>query len=180
MLSKLIVLLLGTIVLFSSTVHAQQSDEVLAGALTQHFTNFGGVSSRFSNKISADGTLIANPMLGWRIVDTQGLVYTSSMIFGGENSIGEMMGGVAISGGVKVDYVRIGLVGGGYLQDDQKFRDRDITPFSVPVGNRLGIAPVAGVEISIDMPIDSRTYVTVYTVITPILSTTTIGFGWSL
>ena len=179
-MNKLIVLILGTIVLFSSTVAAQESNEVLAGALTQHFTNFGGVSRKFDNKISADGTLIANPMLGWRIVKTEGLVYTSSTLFGGENSIGEMMGGVAFSGGVKVDHLRIGLVGGGYLQDDQKFRDRDIHPFSVSLGDRMGLAPIAGVELSIDVPLEHETYMTVYTIISPVLSTTTVGFGWNL
>lgn len=179
-MSKWIILLCSTYVLLSSTVHAQESNEVLAGSLTQHFTNFGGVSSKFNNKISADGTLIANPMLGWRIVKTEGLVYTSSTVFGGENSIGELMGGVSASAGVKVDHARIGLVAGGYLQDDQKFRDRDIAPFSVPIGNRLGLAPVAGVELSLDIPLEHETYLTVYTVISPILSTTTIGFGWNL
>lgn len=176
---RLIVLLLGTYVLLSGTVHADQN-EVLFGALTQHFTNFGGVSNKFDNKVSRDGTLIANPMVGWRIIQDEGLVYTSSTLFGGENSIGEFMGGVAASTGIIVDHLRLGVAAGGYVQDDQKFRDRGITPFSVPLGGQFGLAPVVGVELQIRVPIERSLYLTSYTLVTPILSTTTIGFGWDL
>lgn len=176
---KLIILLLSMIVLFSSIAIADQN-EVMLGALTQHFTNFNGVSSRFDNKVSKDGTLIANPMAAWRIVQDQGLVYTSSAVFGGENSIGELMGGAAASTGVIVDHLRLGVAIGGYFQDNQKFRDRDIAPFGLNLGDRLGLCPIAGVELSIDVPLDHDTYLTIYTLITPILSTTTVGFGWTL
>lgn len=176
---KLIILLLSTFVLLSSTVRAEQN-EVQLGALTQHFTNFDGVSSRFSNKVSRDGTLIANPMGAWRIIKTEGLIYTSSAVFGGENSVGELMGGVAASTGVIVDHLKLGVAAGGYLQDNQKFRDRGITPFGLNLGDRLGLCPIAGVELSIDVPLDHDTYMTIYTLVTPILSTTTVGFGWTL
>lgn len=175
----LTVLLFSTYVLLSGTVHAEESNEVLVGSLTQHFTNFGGVSEKFNNKVSADGTLIANPMVAWRIIQYEGLIYTSSALFGGENSIGELMGGVAASTGFRVDHVRLGLAVGGYLQNEQKFRDRDISDISVPIGSTLGFAPIAGVEVSIDIPIEKSVYGTIYTLITPILSTTTLGIGWN-
>lgn len=179
-MNRLAVLLLSTIILLSGTVRAEQSDEVLVGALTQHFTNFGGVSDKFDNKVSKDGTLIANPMAAWRIIDYDGITYTSSAFFAGENSIGELMGGVGASAGIRANKVRIGLAVGGYLQDDKKFLDRGVQPFSLPTGSRIGIAPLFGVELSIDVPIEKSVYMTVYTLITPILSTTTIGIGWTL
>lgn len=151
----------------------------MGGALTQHFTDFGGVSKRFSNKLSSDGTLISNPMVAYRIVQYEGLVYTSSAAFGGENSIGEAMVGLAFSTGVKVDNLRLGLAVGGYLQDDQKFRDRDIQPFGIALGSQFGLAPIAGVEIQADLPLSNRTYLTLYTLVSPVLATATIGFGWS-
>lgn len=171
-----IVLILGT---YAPRVGAQAAYEILGGALTQHFTNYGGVSSGFSNKLSADGTLILNPTLVFRTIDYSGLLYTTSSVFGGENSIGEMMVGGAASLGVRVDHVRLGLVAGAYGQDDQKYHDRNIRPFSAEIG-RYGIVPMAGVEFSIDVPLNAHAYLSVYTVVTPVLSSTMLGIGWDL
>ncbi len=172
-------LLSSIIILLSSMARAEdRATEVLGGALTQHFTDFGGVSRVFDNKVSKDGTLIANPMIAYREVEYTGLGYSSRAAFGGQNSIGELMGGAAFSVGVKVDYVRIGLVAGGYLQDDKKFRDRNVQPFTIPLG-RYGLAPLAGVEFQTDLPITHNKYLTLYTIVTPVLATAVIGFGWT-
>jgi hypothetical protein len=141
----------------------------------------GGASKAFAHKVSNDGTLIANPLGAYRLIKNEdGGWYESRGLFGGENSIGEAMVGGMASQGFEFSHMRLGIAAGGYFQDNQKFRDRNVEPFSINLGSRYGLTPLLGVEFQINMPISGSTYLTIYNLVTPILTNTTIGLGWSL
>lgn len=159
----------------------EQSEEFLMGSLTYHYFNFNNADSAFKNKVSSNGALIANPMASYKKVVFDGEnEYYSFMFFGGENSIGEGMGGTAFSMGLGNREVRFGIIGGAYLQNIQKFADRGLTSFSVPVSDQLGLAPVVGWELSFNFDLSPSSYLTIYNVFTPILYTSALGIGWRL
>lgn len=174
------VCLLGTIVCLWHTSALADQVEILGGSLTQHIINPDGASSEFAHKVSSDGTLIANPLGAYRLIKTEeDGWYESRGYFAGENSIGEAMGGAMASQGFEYSHMRLGVVVGGYMQDEQKFHDRGLQPFAMELG-RVGVVPILGLEFQINLPIASKTYLTIYNVITPVLTNTTIGVGWSL
>ena len=165
--------------LVSFSAHAEESNEYLFGSLTQHFINFDGVSEKYDNKVSADGTLIANPIAAYRLIKTEGVSYDSTTYFAGQNSVGELMGGAMFNTGYNVGCMRLGALAGAYVQDNKKFTDRGLVVFSMPI-DRYGIVPVVGVEVSFIGRLNKRTYVTLVNIITPILATSTVGIGFDL
>lgn len=177
---KLILIVINLILFLSINAQARQSYEAMAGALTQHFIVPDGASKQFDNRVSEDGSLIANPMLAVRSLELGDYGYTSKSIFAGQNSIGELMGGIGASTGLRIGRLRSGLAIGGYLQDDQKFRDRGIQPFSLWTGTKIGITPIFGVEFSIDQKLTDHSRASIYTLVTPAMSVSLIGIGWDI
>lgn len=159
---------------------AQSSQEILAGSLTYHF--FSDVSEKFSNKLDDNGTWIANPMLAYRGINYDNdHSFWSWTVFGGENSIGEGMGGAVFSMGIGNDKRRLGIVGGAYLQDNTKFFDKGIVALgNIPVGSHLAVVPAVGWELAFNWDLSKRTYITSYNLLTPAFYTNAIGIGWRI
>lgn len=172
---------LATLLFIPGVLFAENnSEEFLMGSLTYHFFNFGS-GEKFSNKLDSNGTLITNPLLGYRnVIFDEPNNYYSWTIFGGQNSIGQPMGGGAFSMGVGNRSGRFGLVAGGYLQDNTKFYDRGLTVLNVPIGDHLAIAPVVGWELALNFDLSPRCYWTFYNLLTPALYTSALGIGWRL
>ncbi len=174
-------LLLSIMLMLSSAkVGATESREFILGSMTYHFTNFDSVSEKFDNKISKDGTLIANPMGGYRLLSAENGEYTSKVAFAGENSIGELMVGGGGSMGLISGSWAFGAFAGGYVQDHKKFTDRGISPFGLPLFGRFGMIPLIALEISYEKRLTEKTYVKAYTLITPALSSSMLGIGFDL
>jgi hypothetical protein len=156
-------------------------NEILVGSLTHHLSLITSPpSDRFSNKLDSNGNLILNPMLGYRhtyYLDAD--QYVSNTIFGGENSIGEAMAGYAISTGLRFNRLQLGIIGGGYVQNDKKFLDRNITVMAIPLGSTYGIMPVIGAEVGLRQNVSNKTYLLLYTILTPALIATTLGVGFN-
>lgn len=180
-MKRLIVLLIGAFVLASGTVNAT-SNEIMIGSLTEHIILPSSSSQKFENKVGDDGRMLLNPMLGvrrtWSLEDGG---YTSLAAFGGENSIGEAMVGMFASSGAEFgSHVRFGGVLGGYLQSNEKFRDRGIYPFSMGESQGVGLVPIAGLELSLHAKVSRKTYLTLINILTPALTSTSLGIGFEL
>lgn len=177
----MIVIVLFLILLLSSKAHAEDHyREVLAGGLTYHVFDPDNVSEVNSNKISKDGRLIANPLLGYRSVDTDGLDYTSMLSFVGVNSINQPIFGAAASIGIAGDFGRIGFIGGAYMQDNRKFLDKGVQPFTLIPGSGWGPTPLLGVEYIHKIDLSNKTYLMLNTLISPIILNASIGIGWRI
>jgi hypothetical protein len=169
------------LLLMSSVVWAEEDKEILIGSLTYHFYMVDGQGSNFANKLDPNGNWIANPLLGYRetkFVDADS--YYSFMGFGGQNSIGQPMAGGAASMGIGDKNLRMGLIAGGYFEDNTKFYNVGLNDLSVPVAAHLGLTPIIGWELAINFDLSSRTYITIYNVLTPALYTSAVGIGWRL
>ncbi len=156
------------------------SQELLVGSLTYHYFSVG-TGSAFANKLDDNGTFIVNPMLGYRNVIFDGPNdYYSWTIFGGENSIGDGMGGGTVSAGVGDKTLRLGFLAGAYLEDNTRFYDKGIMSYDAPVSSHLGFAPIVGLEVVYNIDLTPRTYFTINNIIAPWLYTASVGIGWRL
>lgn len=165
-------LIFWLIVLAPVMSHAKNYDEVLVGGLTYHL--YGGQGqTQFSNKLTSDGALIANPLAAYRqvIKDDEGF-YKAETVFAGANSLAEPMFGYAYSGGASWGTGRVGLLAGLYLQDNSKYLDKGmIPPMLIPHGC-WGPVPVVGIEVVNDV----SSSVFVDTLITPIFLNLSFGY----
>jgi len=165
------------IILFLPIVStAQDSDELLFGAVTDHF--YGTGSSQFTNKLNPSGDWIANPMVGYRkvIFDTENSYYSWSL-FGGENSIGDGMAGGIISTGVGDKYVRLGFLAGTYLQNNSQFYDKGLTSIGAPVSSTMELTPVVGVELIYNIDLTKNSYFIINNILTPAMYVGVVGLG---
>lgn len=129
--------------LLISLPNHQTDLELVTGSYTYHYIGDKSAARHYDNKASNDGNLIANPLLGLKLTDTYEDEYTSATIFGGENSLGNPMGGLLFSvGNVINTNFRIGLAFGGYFQDQDEFDKLQITN-PANIGDFM---PVAGME----------------------------------
>ena len=92
-------------------------------------------------------------------------------MLGGLNSIHEPIVGAYIASGIKLKRQKLGLVGGMYLQDDKKFNERGIIPFSFKQSGGIGIVPIVGGEYQYRL----TKSVFVNTLVTPVI--TNVGIG---
>lgn len=166
-----------TILLSGSALAETKSNEFLAGSLTYHFFTTQKVTNKFNNKVTSDGSIISNPMLAFRQTEVKDSEYTAMTYFGGENSIGEAMGGAFISGGTVYGHFKAGMIFGAYAQNYHKFVDRDIVTPSTPFFLDIGFLPVVGIETSLDVNFSKNTYGILYTVVAPMFITSAIGIG---
>ena len=111
------------------TLPGHQSEiETIFGSYTYHYVGDKTAAKHYDNKVSSDGNLISNPMIGVKITDVYKNEYRSLTAFGGENSLGKAMGGVLFSGGDVINNnFRAGPVIGGYFQDQSEFDKLQIT-----------------------------------------------------
>lgn len=172
--------LLALFLITPAALADEESSEILMGSLTTHWFTFGA-SEHFSNKLTDSGNLIFNPMIGYRrVIFDSPNSYHSWLIFGGENSIGEAMEGGAASVGIGDKYLRIGMIAGTYLQDEQKFYDRGIQTIGVQVHDTMVLTPIIGLEVVYNIDLSPRTYFTINSLLAPTLYTAAVGIGWRL
>lgn len=156
---------------FSSKSHAA-SIENSFGGLTYHVFDIGGVSQRFANKISSDGRLIYTGLIGFGFTDN----HDNYRLFMGQNSVGEFMYGATYSYTWEYGILKYGPIIGFYQQNDEKFLERGIKPFSLG----YGIVPVVGGEFSIKILTFGDKYIRLNTVVTPAIINETIMLGSDL
>lgn len=159
---------------------AIEQDEILLGSLTQHFFNPESIDSQFANRVSSDGSLIRNPMLGYRQVHTKDGIYDAVAYFGGQNSVGEPMFGVAWSIGSDYRGYRLGVLGGIYMQDSSQFLDKGIVPIMMIPYRGWGPTPVLGLEATKTWDLNDTTYFLINSLLTVPFINVSIGLGWKL
>lgn len=165
-------------VFIMAPVLSHANDELLLGSLTQHFFNPSGIDSQFSNRMSEDGSLIRNPLVGYRHVETHGLEYDTVSYFGGQNSVGQLMFGAAWSMGLDQGGYRLGVIGGVYMQDSRPFLERGIMPVMMVPYNGWGPTPVLGLEATKTWKINNTTYFLVNGLLTVPFVNVSLGIGW--
>lgn len=133
------------LLLWTSLASAEM--ELAVGALTYHLINPQNASTAFKTRLSPDGALIANPIIGFRIVTRPRFsTYHAHTPFLGLNSLGRPMAGYVASAGSDTAYGRFGLVMGGYMQDNRQFYAHDIQPPSWIQSGGFGLVVLGGLE----------------------------------
>jgi len=162
-------------------VHAEDTIEIFGGpSLTFHVIDPNiVVDSNFSNKVSSDGRLIANPLFGITYGHNDGRLFSSITGFLGEDSLGDLMEGAIYERGYQFKWLQLGLAGGGYIQNDVPYHNDNIAPFRLLEVDGLGLVPVVGAAVNLHFHINDRTYVFVNNVLTPVITNTTVGLGFS-
>jgi hypothetical protein len=151
-------LIIYAILLASAKVEA---DELVFGLVTAHLYNVPGVSQKYSGCLHKSCEVIYNPLLAYRATKNKyhyGLnksrtkwiktkdSYIANTFVGGLNSVHQPMAGYYFSFGVWAGRHKVGFAAGAYLQDNSKFYDRYIQPFSVYETQNIGVVPIIGVE----------------------------------
>lgn len=146
---------------------------LLLGLVTVHLYNPSQVGAGYKGQVGEDGTVIYNPIVGYRQeFRPRPHMYLTRSVFGGLNSVHSPMVGGALSAGVHSDQHHIGFIHGFYLQDNNKFRERDIEPFSAMEFGSVGIVPVVGIEHQYEFKRDWYSNA----VVSPLLIN--LGLGW--
>lgn len=155
------------------TVNSQAAEvETTFGGLSYHLFNPDNVSERFSNKISNNGQLIYTGLMGVGYHND----HTTLRVFIGQNSIADTIYGATYSYNWDWGILRYGPIVGFYQQNDERFADRGIKPYSIG----YGIVPIVGGEFSIRLLTIENQYVRLNTIVTPVMINETIGWGIEL
>lgn len=176
---KWITLLLFVWAFSSGTSYAETKVEVLGGGITYHIMDDGSAQS-YTRKLSLDGRLIFNQMGGLGIVSEDNDVYQSLYFFGGNNSVGKPLQGILSKDGIKIDQWYLGLALGGYVQDDNEFRDAGVQPFRLTEIGSTGIVPIVGLAIDYKWDISNRYYLKLNNIISPNITNTSMALGVNL
>jgi len=165
------------LLLTASCAHVIQ-DEVVVGSYTYHVVNNGSVSKKYSRKVTDDGRLINNNLLGYRRTDIlgNGSFYISKSVFVGENSITEPIFGGSLSLGQRHHNLFYGGVLGLYIQDYKAYEERGIEPFSIGRG-RMSVVPIFGGELNYQINLGKKYFMKLNNVITPVLTNHSVSFG---
>ena len=142
------------------------------GGLTYHLWNGDGVAEKYSNKLNSEGTLIFTGLIGIGLSED----HETYRIFMGQNSIADIIYGATYSYTWKIGPVKAGPILGAYVQNDNNFRAKGITPFSLG----WGIVPIIGIEASIKVLTFGDNYIRLNTIITPVLVNETLSLGVDL
>ena len=170
--------MLLAIILLSLSCNATESYELVGGGLTYHI--MVPIRSRnFSNKVSEDGRLIDNPIIGiQRVVESRDY-YTSLGAFTGANSVGDTILGMKYSTGARIEHWYLGIVLGAYEQPTHTFYDRNIVPFQLAKIGDVGIVPVVGWEVNYRINLSRSYYLKLNNIVSPMITNTTISVGVS-
>ena len=163
-------LIIIALLLFVAKCDADSFENTFGG-LTFHLDNSNGVGNKYSNKIG-DGQLIYTGLLGLGYIHG----HNNYQGFIGQNSIGEFIYGGTYSYLIDFSVIDAGPIVGFYQQNDDKFYEKDITPFSLG----YGVVPIVGIELTAKVIKFRDKYIKLNTVITPILINETIGLGVEL
>lgn len=161
---------MALILLFWSSIAAADT-ELAVGALTYHIVNPENASIAFKTRLSPDGALIVNPLVGVRMISKPRFnSYRAFTPFAGLNSIGQPMAGYMQSAGSNTAYGRFGIVMGGYVQDNRQFYAHNIQPPSWIQSGGFGLVGVGGLEYATM----GRTFL--HLLLTPAVSCASIGY----
>ena len=158
-------------ILLLSTYSWANSIEFLTGGITYHLFNDPSVSQNYVTKLSGDGALIYNPLYGIRYTVDDKMFYNSYSFFGGENSIGQNMGGGLYSFGVLDSNVQLGFALGAYLQNGELFNQQ------VDTFTNGNIIPLYGFEFNYKVDLGNKCFIKLNNLLTPLLYNATIGIG---
>lgn len=120
------------------------ADELAYGLVTTHVIHPGHM--QYSGCLESSCRTIYNPMLAYRKKQFTGDEYEAHTFLFGTNSVHDAIGGYYKSFGVQANRQAAALIIGGYLQNNQHFKDRQILPFSIAEINKIGLVPVIGAE----------------------------------
>lgn len=172
-------ILFAIVMLTSSISSARYSIELVGGGLTYHVID-NGASANFSNKISKDGRLIYTPSVGLKVLNLPGdYTYKSATVFRGLNSVGSPITGGMLGTGLAFGPASLGIVLGGYVQNNEDFRAKGIEPYSV-CGNTNAFVPIAGAEFNLRVPVGENVYVGLNNLLTPIITNHSLSLGLRL
>lgn len=166
------------IFLLSLPAHGLITDsiELLSPGLTYHVTD-GGASHLYSNQISQDGRLIYTPLIGLKKTRMYDEIYHSLSLFHANNSIGSPIWGGTGATGVQIfDFINLGLVYGGYIQNNEDYRAKGIVPFSM-TGNTNAFVPLFGVEANMHWELSQKVFLGFNNTLTPIITNHNLSLG---
>lgn len=167
------------LIFFSLNCLADQSFELMGGGLTYHLMTSSDIAQHFSNKLSPDGRLIDNPLIGINYTMRDKDFFTSFIFFTGQNSFNEAMNGVVIELGDEVDNFQIGWALGFYGENIPDWGAIGSAPFYFAEIGNTGFVPVFGVALNYKIPFNKVTFLKVSNVISPILINSSLSFGWN-
>ncbi len=163
-------------VLFILLNLAHADVEVIGGGLTYHILDADTASS-YSNKVSRDGRLIANPMIGVVFTKYEGPMFNSFTVFSGQNSVGAPMFGGLGEAGLEIQHLQVGFAAGLYSQESKPFTDIDIHSFRLLNYRGMDLVPILGLAINYKIPLYKHVYLKLNNIISPILTNTTLSVG---
>lgn len=174
--------ILAFLLLFGGPSHADL--EVIGGGLTYHLID-NGAAPMFSNKLSSDGRLIANPIVGLAYTQHQGLIFNTYTVFGGANSVGKSMAGGLYSEGLEteivnnrtIDHFQFGWAIGGYEQQSHYYTDLGINSFRFVNVNGVDLVPVVGIVLNYQVNLNRDYYLKLNNLVSPVLLNSTVSFG---
>ena len=184
---------LGMLVSMTLTAQAGSgySVELQGGGINYQLEN-NGTSAYNAHKWSPDGRLNYSGMLGVKVLEEDQLFYNSLLLYGGNNSIGQPVGGLIESSGFKVDNMGylgcpyhkgtlyVGWAIGAYLQNDNSYKaatgqyPNELTAFGSE-----GLVPILGLELDYKVRLTDRTYIKLDDVIQPSSVMTGLSLGYS-
>lgn len=178
-MNRVILAILFTLLmaLFAAQSRADNSVELIGPGLSWHVMN-SNAGSLNSNKVSNDGRLLYTPEFGVRktYIEPTGL-YKSVALFTAQNSIGSPVYGGMLGTGLEFKKMfSAGLILGGYVQNNEDFRYKGITPFSV-TGGENAFVPLAGFEFNFKLYLSKNVFLGQNNIITPIISNHNLSLG---
>lgn len=153
--------------------------EVIGGGLTYHITADNSVSKQFSNQISTDGKLIDNPIVGISYTDENKDEFMSYILFTGQNSFNEGMTGILFENGYVYNRWQYGIGAGVYAENSIDWNEYHAIPFYLCKIGNAGIVPVFGGVLNYKIPLNKTTYFKINNIISPILTNSSLSFGWN-
>lgn len=163
------------IIMMACAARADQTLELVGPGVTFHVVD-GGVSNLYANKLSADGRLIYTANLGIRYVDEADFGYSSFAIFRALNSVGSPITGALYGYGISTLNLNVGLVAGGYVQNNEEFHARGIQPFTL-FGDTNAFVPIVGFEINVKIPVSKRIFIGFNNILSPVITNHNLSIG---
>ena len=162
------------LLLLLSLAHADV--EVVGGSLTYHILD-EGTSTSYSNRLSKDGRLINNPLLGIAVTTHDGVFFDTYMAFAGQNSVAAPMFGGLYEEGLELHHFQTGVGIGGYSQESRPFTDRNIHSFRITNIQGMDLVPVLGIVLNYKIMLYNNAYLKLNNLISPILTNSTLSVG---
>lgn len=149
--------------------------EIALGLITAHIINEPGVSQRFSGCVNPGCEIITNPVIAYRgVLKAPYQQYLAGTLLAGVNSVHQPIVGAFGTLGQIYGHNHVGMALGFYLQDNDKFRERRIAPFTIGEVGKVGFVPIFGMEHQYRFT--KRFFSN--TLITPAIANFGVGFSW--